>query len=76
MIEKNRLYAVPLDNVLWHKSSYTANNGNCVEMAAVPGLPAIAIRDSKNPEIPALRSDADQVRSFIHALAADALVDA
>ncbi|MFJ7279835.1 DUF397 domain-containing protein [Kitasatospora sp. NPDC098663] len=76
MIETNRLYAAPLDNVRWHRSSYTANNGNCVEVAAVPGLPAVAIRDSKNPEIPALRSGAGQVRSFIHALAADALVEA
>ncbi|MET8540244.1 DUF397 domain-containing protein [Kitasatospora sp. NPDC004799] len=76
MIDTNLLYSVPLDNVLWHKSSYTANNGNCVELAAVPGLPAIAIRDSKNPGLPALRSGAGQVRSFIHALAADTLVEA
>ncbi|MFF2119302.1 DUF397 domain-containing protein [Kitasatospora xanthocidica] len=76
MIETNRLYSVPLDNVLWHKSSYTANNGNCVELATVPGLPAVAIRDSKNPEIPALRSGAGQVRAFILALAADTLVEA
>ncbi|MFJ6382740.1 DUF397 domain-containing protein [Kitasatospora sp. NPDC092039] len=76
MIDTNDLYEVPLDNVRWHKSSYTANNSNCVEMAAVPGLPAIAIRDSKNPEIPALRSGTDQVRSFIRALAADTLVEA
>ncbi|MFE6052537.1 DUF397 domain-containing protein [Kitasatospora sp. NPDC056446] len=76
MIDTNDIYAVPLDNVLWHKSSYTANNSNCVEVAAVPGVPALAIRDSKNPEIPALRSGAGQVRSFLSALAADALVEA
>ncbi|MFE4976073.1 DUF397 domain-containing protein [Kitasatospora sp. NPDC056651] len=76
MIETNRLYAVPLDDVRWHKSSYTANNSNCVEVTAVPGLQAIAIRDSKNPEIPALRSGADQVRSFVRALAAGTLEEA
>ena len=32
----------------WHKSSYSSQDGNCVEVARnVPGL--VAVRDSKEP---------------------------
>jgi Domain of unknown function (DUF397) len=37
----------------WHKSSYSGNSGNCVEVARnLPGI--VAIRDSKDPGGPAL----------------------
>jgi hypothetical protein len=37
----------------WQKSSYSANAGNCVEVARnLPGL--VAVRDSKDPAGPAL----------------------
>ncbi|GAA0334055.1 DUF397 domain-containing protein [Streptomyces blastmyceticus] len=37
----------------WQKSSYSTNGGNCVEIADnIPN--AIPIRDSKNPDGPAL----------------------
>lgn len=38
----------------WRKSSYSgANGGNCVEVARdLPGV--VAVRDSKNPDGPAL----------------------
>ncbi|MCC9309388.1 DUF397 domain-containing protein [Kitasatospora sp. RB6PN24] len=37
----------------WFKSSYSSNGGECVEVAAnVPG--AVPVRDSKDPEGPAL----------------------
>ncbi|MCD0453255.1 DUF397 domain-containing protein [Actinocorallia sp. API 0066] len=43
-----------LSNAAWFKSSYSsANSDNCVEVAL--NLPAIAVRDSKNPSGPALR---------------------
>jgi hypothetical protein len=32
----------------WRKSSYSAHNGNCVEIAPFSGR--VAVRDSKNPE--------------------------
>jgi hypothetical protein len=32
----------------WFKSSYSANNGSCVEVAMTPD--AVMARDSKNPE--------------------------
>jgi hypothetical protein len=32
----------------WRKSSFSSDNGTCVELAPVPGG-LIAVRDSKNP---------------------------
>jgi Domain of unknown function (DUF397) len=43
-----------LDGAQWRKSSYSGGNGgNCVEVARnLPGI--VAVRDSKNPDGPAL----------------------
>ena len=42
-----------LSRAVWHKSTYSGQNGNCVEVARnLPGL--VAIRDSKHPGGPAL----------------------
>jgi hypothetical protein len=45
--------AVGLDYVRWKKSSYSAANGNCVEVARIDG-DDIGVRDSKNAARPAL----------------------
>jgi hypothetical protein len=37
----------------WKKSSWSAENGNCVEVAELPGG-NIGVRDSKAPECPVL----------------------
>lgn len=42
-----------LNDVRWRKSSYSGNQGNCVELAHTLD----AVRDSKNPTGPALRFD-------------------
>jgi Domain of unknown function (DUF397) len=43
-----------LNAVTWRKSSYSsANGGNCVEVAA-DGPGVVAVRDSKDPDGPAL----------------------
>ena len=36
----------------WVKSSYSFANGNCVEVARLPGV--VAVRDSKDPGGPVL----------------------
>jgi hypothetical protein len=42
-----------LSGATWRKSAYSNNGGNCVEVARnVPG--AVAVRDSKDPDGPAL----------------------
>ncbi|HWE91103.1 MAG TPA: DUF397 domain-containing protein [Pseudonocardiaceae bacterium] len=39
--------------VMWRKSSHSAENGECVELAGTLDL----VRDSKNPAGPALAAD-------------------
>lgn len=36
----------------WFKSSYSSGDNNCIESAVVPGI--VPVRDSKDPEGPAL----------------------
>jgi hypothetical protein len=47
----------------WQKSSYSTQQGNCVEVAPLPE--GAAVRDSKDPEGPALRFTADAWRAFV-----------
>jgi hypothetical protein len=55
---------IDLSRADWHKSSYSGQNGNCVEVATnVPGI--VAVRDSKNPDRPVLVVTADAWRAFI-----------
>jgi hypothetical protein len=47
----------------WRKASYSANAGNCVEVAGnLPGV--VAVRDSKDPAGPALVLSSAQWRTF------------
>ena len=44
---------IDLSRAEWHKSSYSSQSGNCVEVARnLPGL--VAVRDSKEPDGPRL----------------------
>ena len=51
-------------HAVWHKSSYSGQQGNCVEVADnLPGL--IAVRDSKNPDGASLIVSPEQWRAFL-----------
>lgn len=58
-------------HAVWRKSSYSSGNGGaCVEVARnLPGL--IAVRDSKNPEGPALVFAPQEWRAFLDGVRAD-----
>lgn len=50
----------------WRKSSYsTANGGNCVEVARVPGAGRVAARDSKEPRGPQLEYTVSEWRRLL-----------
>jgi hypothetical protein len=53
-----------LNRAEWRKSSYsTGNGGACVEVASnLPGI--VAVRDSKNPDGPALAFTPDEWAAF------------
>ncbi|KWX00695.1 hypothetical protein TH66_03585 [Carbonactinospora thermoautotrophica] len=52
-----------LSTAKWFKSSRSGNNGDCVEMAH--GDTWAALRDSKNPDGPALVFDRKAVTAFL-----------
>jgi hypothetical protein len=47
----------------WFKSSRSASNGACVEVAGT--VTGVAVRDSKNPDGPVLRFNAGAWQGFI-----------
>ncbi|MFE6056766.1 DUF397 domain-containing protein [Kitasatospora sp. NPDC056446] len=56
-----------LRSATWRKSSYSAQQGQCVEVAL--GSPAqVPVRDSKDPEGPTLAFPADAWSSFVIAV--------
>lgn len=52
MAEQQAAATKDLPSARWRKSSRTQNNGQCVELAELAGR--IAVRDSKDPDGPAL----------------------
>ncbi len=60
---------IDLSCAQWHKSSYSGQNGNCVEVAC--NLPAlVAVRDSKSPEAPHLLVSPETWQAFLLTLRA------
>lgn len=57
---------IDLSKAQWHKSSLSAGDGNCVEVAEVDGL--VAVRDTKDRQRGALVFTADEWQSFIDSL--------
>ncbi|MFJ3097941.1 DUF397 domain-containing protein [Streptomyces hydrogenans] len=56
------LHTASLDGASWRKSSYSAGEGECIEITDLPG--GLAVRDSKNPAGPALRFTATEWTHF------------
>jgi hypothetical protein len=57
-------HAVPISDPYWLKSSLSYANGQCVEVADLPGG-AIGMRDSKDVEGPVLQFTPAQWQAFI-----------
>ncbi|GAB2690923.1 DUF397 domain-containing protein [Kitasatospora kifunensis] len=53
-----------LRHTVWRKSKFSADQGNCIEVAdGFPGI--VPVRDSKNPQDPALVFTADAWSAFV-----------
>ncbi|MCM2390569.1 DUF397 domain-containing protein [Streptomyces albipurpureus] len=53
-----------LSAATWTKSSYSNATGNCVEFAQLPGG-RVAIRNSRDPQGPALIYTRDEIAAFV-----------
>ncbi|MBP0456661.1 DUF397 domain-containing protein [Streptomyces montanisoli] len=63
---------VPAVGRAWVKSSYSGNNGNCVEVAALP-RDGRAVRDSKDPHGPVLAFGLAGFHAFLSGVASESL---
>ncbi|MFJ8536850.1 DUF397 domain-containing protein [Streptomyces sp. NPDC093591] len=73
----NGVPASTLQDVTWVRSQRSAMEGNCVEMAALPGG-TVALRNSRDPEGPALIYTHAEIVAFLEGARDgdfDALVD-
>jgi Domain of unknown function (DUF397) len=72
-IVKEHAVTIDLSNAEWRKSSYSgSSNADCVEVA--PGLPGVVpVRDSKDPNGPALLFSPNAFATFVQAVKAGQL---
>ena len=54
-----------LTHANWRKSTYSTQNGSCVEVARTPGATAVAVRDSQDPHGPTLTFTATDWQAFL-----------
>ncbi|MFI9358625.1 DUF397 domain-containing protein [Streptomyces lydicus] len=62
---QNGVRASSIQNVVWTKSRMTMEQGACVETAALPGG-GVAIRNSREPDGPALVYTHSEIVAFFH----------
>lgn len=53
----------------WRKSTRSAQNGACVELAALPDG-TVGVRDSKDPNGPVLTFSRGEIRAWLHGVRA------
>ena len=61
----NGMSAALLDGVRWRKSARSNPSGNCVEIAKLPGDAGFALRNSRDPNGPALIYTRAEIEAFI-----------
>ena len=61
-------------NAPWVKSSFSFANGNCVEVAELPGN-SVGIRDSRDPGGPVLRFTRAEWAAFLRGRRGGSLLD-
>lgn len=61
---ENGVSAARLVGAAWQKSRHSNPSGNCVELARLPGG-SIALRNSRDPEGPALVYTLDEIAVFL-----------
>ena len=59
--------AVPVER--WHKSNRSNPSGNCVELAVLPDGAGVALRNSRDPDGPALIYTVAEIEAFVRGAA-------
>jgi hypothetical protein len=65
-MEKIIMTAPEPDSIVWHTSSYSWGNGDCFQVAAAPNR--VLVRDSKDPDGPALTVPTPAWQAFLTTL--------
>jgi diadenosine tetraphosphatase ApaH/serine/threonine PP2A family protein phosphatase len=61
---RNGMPAADLNDVTWRKSRHSNSQGTCVELASLPDG-AIALRNSRHPDSPALVYTRAEIDAFL-----------